>query len=80
MNIISSSLFSNSLFIHPTNIYSVPTITGKHLSMDHFFKKVFQSHETVKSKVNSKLAVKFVVRSLIHLTIKQDSTELSCRI
>ena len=21
------------------NIYSVPTITGKHLSMDHFFKK-----------------------------------------
>ena len=39
MNTVSSGLFSNSLFIHPTNIYSVPTITGKHLSMDHFFKK-----------------------------------------
>lgn len=42
MNIVSSSLFSNSLFIHPTNIYSVPTITGKHLSMDHLKKKNFK--------------------------------------
>lgn len=43
MNIVSSSLFSNSLFIHPTNIYSVPTITGKHLSMDHLKKKISKS-------------------------------------
>ena len=40
---VSSGLFSNSLFIHPTNIYSVPTITGKHLSVDHFFKNISKS-------------------------------------